>query len=397
MAGRGRRLLENIQKLKEQRIGAASEEKTESPDVGQTSSSASAPSQPRAVGGRGKLIQALSTIGATRAESPPREDSSSSSGQPSPSGPVGGSGSPPREQMEQLAVTEEPERRQFPSQPDPIMNKSRGTDGNAIDLALNYVIIKQLEGFGIFEYHVTFDPNIDSRQLRFKILRQKEVTDVLGQVMQFTGMNLFLPQRIDDMTINTMTPTDGSPIKIGLQFVKVPPFQELIPFYNTLFRKIMHELKLVQIQRHYYDPTAKIDVPIHKLEIWPGYVTSIQDMDGGLLLNCDASHRILRTSTAREVLLDIFKLPEGKARFKEMAQKRLCGCVILTRYNNMPYRIDDIDFSQSPNSTFNWNGKEVTYVEYFKKSWELDIKDMKQPLLIHRPKPRRGETVCIER
>ncbi|CAG2181038.1 unnamed protein product, partial [Oppiella nova] len=81
------------------------------------------------------------------------------------------------------------------------------------------------------------------------------------------------------------------------------------------------------------------------------------------------------------------------------AQKRLVGSIVLTRYNNKPYRVDDIDFNSNPLSTFDWNGTPVTYVEYFKKSWQLDIKDHKQPLLVNRPKPRRGETesqmICL--
>jgi aubergine-like protein len=393
MAGRGQRLLENLKKIKGKEIGGTQEKSEDVPQTTPSATTSGTPSQPRTGGGRGRILQALSTI-TTRAESPPREPSPSiSEGQPSPSGAVGSSSL--QEPMEHLHITEEEEleRRRFPAQPDPILNKARGTDGQVIPLALNYVLIKQTEGYGVFEYHVSFAPQIDSRGLRFKILHQKEVIEKIGSVMQFTGMNLYLPKLLENMAINTTTPTDGSPIKITLQFIKVPPFHELTPFYNTLFRRIMNDLKLVQIQRHHYDPTAKIDVPVHKLEIWPGYVTSIQDFDGGLLLNCDASHRILRTNTAKEVLQEIFKLPDGRTRFKEMAQKRLVGCVILTRYNNMPYRIDDISFDQNPMSTFNWNGREVTYVEYFKSSWEIDIKDLKQPLLIHRPKPKRGETV----
>ena len=219
------------------------------------------------------------------------------------------------------------------------------------------------------------------------------MTEKIGNIYQFTGMNIYLPQRIDDQTIDTTSDVDGSPMRVILKFVKIPPFEELIPFFNTTFRKIMSELKLVQIQRHYYDPTSRIDVPTYKLEIWPGWATSIQDLDDGLLLSCDASHRILRTSTVRDILMDLFKMPDGKTKFKENAIKRIVNCIVMTGYNNKPYRVDDIDFNANPNSTFDWNGTQVTYVEYFKKSWSKQIKDLRQPLLVHRPKPKRGETV----
>lgn len=35
-----------------------------------------------------------------------------------------------------------------------------------------------------------------------------------------------------------------------------------------------------------------------RMELWPGYVASIHDQDGGLLMCFDASHRLLRTDTA---------------------------------------------------------------------------------------------------
>jgi aubergine-like protein len=41
-----------------------------------------------------------------------------------------------------------------------------------------------------------------------------------------------------------------------------------------------------------------------------------------------------------------------------MAQ--LCGTTVITHYNSKTYRIDDIDFSMSPLSTFLKNGSEVS-------------------------------------
>ena len=35
-------------------------------------------------------------------------------------------------------------------------------------------------------------------------------------------------------------------------------------------------------------------VPAHKLEIWPGFVTAVQEMEGGLMLTCHVSFKVLR-------------------------------------------------------------------------------------------------------
>ena len=39
-----------------------------------------------------------------------------------------------------------------------------------------------------------------------------------------------------------------------------------------------------------------------RLEVWPGYVSSIARYAGGLLLQLDVSHRVLRTETCLDVM-----------------------------------------------------------------------------------------------
>lgn len=48
------------------------------------------------------------------------------------------------------------------------------------------------------------------------------------------------------------------------------------------------------------------------------------------------------------------------------------------------YRIDDIDFSQSPLSKFEGKGVQVSFMEYYKVNYGIDITDTNQPLLINR-------------
>ena len=282
-----------------------------------------------------------------------------------------------------------------------IENKQIGKDGQAVSAFVNYVKVNIVPGGGIYLYHVTFTPDVDSIQVRGKMMRSDAVRAVIGSTLSFTGMNLYLPKQlgVSSMEIETSMPNDASKVcKIEIEYVKEPDARELIPHYNTLFRKVMDQLKMVQINRHYYMPTAKIQVPHLNLEIWPGFVTHIEQFDGGVMLVCDASHRMLRTTTALDLLKDVFKM--GQPNFKTNALKALVGKVVLTRYNNKSYRIDDVDFNQTPQSTFSKSdGTEVSYRDYFKNHWEQTITDMRQPLLIHRPKPKRGQTetqiICL--
>lgn len=251
------------------------------------------------------------------------------------------------------------------------------------------------ESSGPYIYHVRFHPDVDSLDVRRKLMRSDAVTQAVGTKTQaFTGMNVYLPLILDQEKVDIKVPNPNNPaanVTVTIEYLKKPGPEELIPFYNTLLRRCMRELQLVQIKHHYYMPTEKIAIPHLKLEVWPGNVCKITELDHGLLLVCDASHRVLRTSNALEMLREIYK--SDPSNFKDNAKRQLVGSVILTRYNNRPYRVDDIDFKNNPESTFTKSdGTEISYINYFRTQWNLEVSDKSQPLLIHSPKPRKGET-----
>jgi aubergine-like protein len=79
----------------------------------------------------------------------------------------------------------------------------------------------------------------------------------------------------------------------------------------------------------------------------------------------------------------------NKSTFQDTALKQLVGTVVLTRYNNRTYRVDDIAWDKNPQSTFmDHTGKAVSFVDYYKKAYDKTIMDKEQPLLLHRPKRR---------
>lgn len=275
------------------------------------------------------------------------------------------------------------------------VNKVYGSEGTQVSCEVNYVKVMTGERSGPFIYHVRFTPEIESLKVTQDIIRKNpNVVAVIGNVCAFTGMNLYLPKVLPKpiTDIEAVHPENPSvSVTVTIEFLKKPKVEELIPFYNTLLRRAMRELQLVQIKHHYFMPNERIGIPALKLEVWPGYVSKIIELDGGLLLCCEVTHRVLRTSTALEMMRNLFRT--DKNNFKQNALKQLVGCVVLTRYNNKPYRIDDINFNQNALSTFEKaDGTVISYKEYLKNSWNETITDDKQPVLIHQPKPRKGET-----
>ena len=56
----------------------------------------------------------------------------------------------------------------------------------------------------------------------------------------------------------------------------------------------------------------------------------------------------------------------------------------------MSYRVDDITWDKCPEDTFtNAKGEAVSYVDYYRNQYNIEIQDRKQPLLISRSR-RKG-------
>ena len=66
-----------------------------------------------------------------------------------------------------------------------------------------------------------------------------------------------------------------------------------------------------------------------RLELWPGYTTSILQYETDILLSADVSHKVLRQSTVLDYLYELF---HTKKDFHNEATKKVVGQIVLTRY-----------------------------------------------------------------
>jgi len=68
----------------------------------------------------------------------------------------------------------------------------------------------------------------------------------------------------------------------------------------------------------------------YRLELWPGFITSILNYDAGIMLCADVSHKILRTDTVLDYLNELNA--RVRRNFHEVATKNLVGEIVLTKY-----------------------------------------------------------------
>ena len=68
-----------------------------------------------------------------------------------------------------------------------------------------------------------------------------------------------------------------------------------------------------------------------RLEVWPGFVTSIMKLQNNVMLIADLSHKILHTPTVLDVMYDLFRKSRGDQNFHEACAKKLVGQIVMTR------------------------------------------------------------------
>ncbi|KAM5174087.1 piwi-like protein 2 isoform 2-T2 [Callospermophilus lateralis] len=265
----------------------------------------------------------------------------------------------------------------------------QGSKGTPQSLGLNLIKI-QCHNEAVYQYHVTFSPNVECKSMRFGMLKDHQA--VTGNVTAFDGSILYLPIKLQQvLELKSQRKTDDAEINIKIQLTKIlEPCSDLcIPFYNVVFRRVMKLLDMKLVGRNFYDPTSAMVLQQHRLQIWPGYAASIRRTDGGLFLLADVSHKVIRNDSVLDVMHAMYQ--QSKENFQDECSKLLVGNIVITRYNNRTYRIDDVDWNKTPKDSFTMSdGKEITFLEYYSKNYGITIKEEDQPLLIHRPSERQN-------
>ncbi|XP_040011750.1 piwi-like protein 2 isoform X2 [Xiphias gladius] len=262
-----------------------------------------------------------------------------------------------------------------------------GTKGAPISIGSNHIPIR-CKNEAVYQYHVTFTPNVESMAMRFGMMKDHRSTT--GDVVAFDGSILYLPVKLNDVVVlKSLRRTDNEEIQIKIQMTKMllPDSDLCIPFYNVVLRRVMKIIGLKLVGRNHYDPESAVILGKHRLQVWPGYSTCIKHTDGGLYLCVDVCHKVLRNDSVLDVMNILYQ--HSKENFQDECTKELIGSIVITRYNNRTYRIDAIEWNKSPKDTFPlMDGTKNTFLDYYSKNYGITIKEIDQPMLMHRPKER---------
>lgn len=305
----------------------------------------------------------------------------------------GGNGRSLAQQMEGLSVEGRPRRnpwdRFIDRQWKADGKNKQGTSGNPRQLLCNYAAVTLPGTTKIHQYHVSFNPPIESIKVKCALIFS--LSETIGNVSCFDGGMLFITKQLpkDPMVCYTNRTYDNQKIEVKFKYTceahsTSPQFLQIA---NRLLKKVQMNLDMKQIRDHYFNLSLAVKIQKHKLEVMPGFSTSILTYDSGALLNLDIVHKILRMDTFLDCMYDLYNNCR-QDQFQEVCFKKYVGTIVLTKHNNKTYKVDDISWNSRPNDTFEKNGAPISYVDYYKQHWNIQIRDMDQPLLITKPTER---------
>ncbi|XP_071559445.1 piwi-like protein Siwi isoform X2 [Temnothorax nylanderi] len=271
------------------------------------------------------------------------------------------------------------------TKPSHVDNK-KGVSGIRKMLQVNYFKLLKETDWALYQYHVDFAPEEDHTGVRKALLRVHQQT--LGAYI-FDGTLLYTSHRMSDrMVFTSVRQSNNQPVTITVRLVgdMLVGDAHYIQFFNIIMRKCYEQLNLQLVGRNYFDPANKIVLPEFKLELWPGYVSSIRQHERDILMCVEITSKVMRLETMLDVLNQCYKV--DNQTYRENFAKAVIGTVVLTDYNNNTYRIEDVNFLTTPSNEFEFKGDKITYVDYYHKKYDIRIRNLKQPMLVSRSKTR---------
>ncbi|XP_074595394.1 piwi-like protein 1 [Brevipalpus obovatus] len=265
--------------------------------------------------------------------------------------------------------------------------------GTPLHLLTNYVQWDPPKDQLVQCYRVDFDPPIESVRVKREVVANRR--ELFQGAYIFNGGNelkTLSPLNSEVISVSVDHPRAGG-ISITYQFHSEIPWghPEMFHLYNILMRRNLQHLGMLQMGQYHFDIRNSIKNPQFNLQLWPGIITAINEHDSGILMALDATHKVVRTDTVRDMLLGMFQRDEnqGKSEWKARVRRELPGNIVYTTYNNRTYRIDDINFDTSPKKcTFTYRGNEISVIDYMQQVHDVAIADPNQPLLVVRPNAR---------
>lgn len=155
---------------------------------------------------------------------------------------------------------------------------------------------------------------------------------------------------------------------------------------NIIVKQAFRETNLRQIGRQprFFDISKAIEVEGSGLQACPGFRASAFNYTSGMAIVIDNINKFISNKTCLERIKEIMDSHEIRDKVSRILHEFQYKTVIGAYGHKKTYIVEDVDFKKNPvNMRFeSHDGKKMSIAEYFMKTYDMKVTDMKQPLFI---------------
>ncbi|ODN04208.1 Piwi-like protein 1 [Orchesella cincta] len=265
----------------------------------------------------------------------------------------------------------------------PVMtNQAVIGDARHVNLLANYFEVTRRSHWVVFFYRVDYNPGINRNDIKFSLLKQ-HVKNLPASM--FDGNSLYSTARIFRHRRPLYSKRENTQERVQLRIRFVKPvvltdsmYRELL---NILFKNCWGLMKYQKMGLHFYNRNEAIKMVADRLQILPGLMTSIRIHKNSILLGVELTHKIRHLDNCLKIINNF----KHKCDDENDVRNKLVGKTIMTIYNGITYKVDNVDWGKLPTDKFNWRGKQVTFMAYVRKRYQRKTKHRRQPMLVATP------------
>ncbi|VDM62915.1 unnamed protein product [Angiostrongylus costaricensis] len=276
-----------------------------------------------------------------------------------------------------------------------------GIHGEPTLFVANFLPLEQQPDLAVCEYRVEFDPPVESKAVRHRLMEQRHIQEDLDSAFVFNGTALYAASstKLEGMYMARL-PNTSEEINIRLHSSTRlrQNHPQAIVCYNIVMKSCMDMIGLKRVGKSHHDDQEKIELRECHIELWPGFETAIKQCENRLMLCIENRFRVIRTQSVWDVMsYEYERVRRNPKRFHAKMDEMLVGATVCTRYNNKMYRVTSINYGMSPVSTFTLpDGSITTLKEYFEKNYNLTVTQSEQPVIICEWRTKQADSLpCV--
>lgn len=260
-------------------------------------------------------------------------------------------------------------------------------------LMTNFIEITPMSDRTVYSYRFDFEPNIESKTLRRKIVHDHLSSQYFDKKLVFDGMfdgksSVLLANQTTEVNINEPTPQIAT-LTVTVKNVGKMEWgsSEMLRLYNMGMRDFLRTLGFFPVQRGVFvHPEIATNIQGRDMKIFRGYDTAANLHENSkILMTMEGVHKIVQDKPVLEIMREIAS--RRPSNMPESIRLALHNKIVITKYNYKCYKVEDVDFETRPTSTFTSakDGISVSYISYFQRAYNLTITDTAQPMLRVQP------------